>query len=81
MKTLLINEEVYEKLKGFVVDPFDDTPNAVLTRLIDIANKAQNHWCPFTPPQNAEEQVSNNSAVPQGARIHEEVSEDASVML
>jgi hypothetical protein len=46
-KTLQISDEVYESLKAFVVDPFDDTPNAVLTRLIGIANKAQSRWCPF----------------------------------
>ena len=40
-----ISDEVYESLKAFVVDPFDDTPNAVLMRLIDIAHKAQSRWC------------------------------------
>ena len=28
MKSLLISDDVYEKLKAFVVDPFDDNPDA-----------------------------------------------------
>jgi len=47
MKTLEINDETYQNLKSFVVDPFDDTPTAVLARLMDIANKAQDRWSPF----------------------------------
>ena len=81
MKTLHINDEVYESLKAFVVDPFDDTPNAVLMRLIDIANKAQSRWCPFTPSQKTERPENTNSSVPPGTRIHDSVSEGTSVML
>ena len=47
MKTLQIDDEVYERLKTFVVDPFDDIHDTVLLRLIDIANKARNRWRPF----------------------------------
>jgi len=80
MKTLQINDEVYESLKAFVVDPFDDTPNAVLMRLIDIANKAQNRWRPFAPPQPAQTEHSSNS-VPPGTRIPDSVSDETSVVL
>ena len=92
MKTLHINDDVYDKLKSFVVDPFDDTPNAVLLRLIDIASKAQSRWCAFTPAQQAEapspiedpkplEDSSPNHSVPPGTRIPNTVAEDTAVML
>jgi hypothetical protein len=48
MKILHVNDEAVERLRAFVVDPFDDTPNTVLMRLIDIANKAKSRCRPFT---------------------------------
>ena len=82
MKSLLISDDVYEKLKAFVVDPFDYNPDAVLMRLISIAKKAQNHWCAFTQPQNGQEQENSNGSVPEGTRIHEEeIPEATAVML
>jgi hypothetical protein len=81
MKTLQINDDVYESLKAFVVDPFDDTPNAVLMRLIDIANKAQSRWCPFSPPQKTQSPEHANNSVPPGTRIPDTVSEGTAVML
>lgn len=47
MKSLQINDEVYEGLKAFVVDPFEDTPSTVLMRLMNIVSKAQSHFCPI----------------------------------
>ena len=44
MKNIKVSEELYEKLKSFVADPFDDTPDAVLSRVIDIADKARHRW-------------------------------------
>ena len=96
MKTLHINDEVYEKLKAFVDDPFDDTPNAVLQRLIDIANKAQDRWCAFSPAQPADgpsplagespsplvgESPSPNRSVPSGTRIPDTADEGTALML
>ena len=78
MKTLQINDEVYESLKAFVVDPFDDTPNAVLMRLINIANKAQSRWCPFGV--RSEDQESESS-VPPGTRIPNTIPNDISAIL
>ncbi len=78
MKTLEINNEVYESLKAFVVDPFDDAPNAVLKRLIDIANKSQSRWCPFAARLEGSER---ESSVPAGTRIPGTVTNDTSVML
>jgi hypothetical protein len=47
MRTIHISEELFERLKTFVVDPFDDTPDAVIGRLVDIAAKAKAHWSPL----------------------------------
>ena len=41
MKTLQVSDEVYEKLMAFVVDPFDDTAEVVIERVVEIANKAR----------------------------------------
>ncbi|OHB62592.1 MAG: hypothetical protein A2Y76_00610 [Planctomycetes bacterium RBG_13_60_9] len=54
MRTFQVSEELYEQLKSFVIDPFDDTPDVVIGRLIEIVKKARNHWSPFEayePPQ------------------------------
>jgi hypothetical protein len=47
MRTIRISEELFERLKAFVVDPFDDTPDAVIGRLIDIVAKAKVRWSPL----------------------------------
>jgi hypothetical protein len=47
MRTFQVSEELYDQLKSFVIDPFDDTPDVVIGRLIDIVKKARNHWSPF----------------------------------
>jgi len=56
MRTLKISDELYEQLKSFIVDPFDDTPEIVIGRLIDIARKAKSRWSPAP----AEVPVSSN---------------------
>jgi len=78
MKALEINDDVYESLKAFVVDPFDDTPNTVLKRLIDIANKAQSRWCPFATRSEGREP---GNSVPAGTPVPGTVTNDMSVML
>lgn len=40
MRTLTVFDELYEQLKSFVVDPYDDTPELIIGRLIRIARKA-----------------------------------------
>jgi hypothetical protein len=49
MKILKISDETYDQLKTFVVDPFDDTPDSVVLRLVEIADKAKNRWSAFEP--------------------------------
>ena len=47
MKAIQIPDELYERLKSCVVDPFDDTPESVISRLIDISDKAKSSWSPL----------------------------------
>ncbi|MCP4708818.1 MAG: hypothetical protein GY869_09350 [Planctomycetes bacterium] len=47
MKNLRLSDETFDQLKDFVVDPFDDTPEVVINRLIDIVNKAKSRWSPL----------------------------------
>ena len=56
MKAINVSDEIYEKLKGFVVDPFDDSPEVVIGRVVDIANKAKSRWSPFDTRENSESQ-------------------------
>ena len=50
MKTVEISDELYQELKAFIVDPFDDTAEQVISRLVQIANKAKEKWTPLEPP-------------------------------
>ncbi len=56
MRTLKVSDDVYEQLKCLVVDPFDDTPEIVIGRLIEIVNKAKNRWSPFNEDEEAPEE-------------------------
>jgi hypothetical protein len=58
MRTLRVSDQTYEQLKSLIVDPFDDTPEIVIGRLIEIVNKAKARWASFEAPQ----------AAPQAAR-------------
>lgn len=53
MKTLEISDELYEELKTYVVDPFEDTAEIVISRLLQIADKAKQKWAPFEIPARA----------------------------
>jgi len=55
MRTLRVSDQVYEQLKGLIVDPFDDTPEIVIGRLIEIVNKAKARWAPFEAPEAVRE--------------------------
>lgn len=44
MKTLQVSDEVYQKLMTFVVDPFEDTAETVITRLVEIGDKARQQY-------------------------------------
>jgi len=47
MRTFKVSDDLYDQLKSLVVDPFDDTPEIVITRLIEIVNKAKSRWSSF----------------------------------
>jgi hypothetical protein len=55
MRTFGISDELYEQLKRFIVDPFDDTPEVVIQRLVEIVDKARSRWSPFEPEETCEE--------------------------
>ncbi len=44
MKRIEISDELYDRLKSCVVDPFDDTPESVINRLVEIVEKAKSAW-------------------------------------
>jgi hypothetical protein len=55
MRVFKISDELYEQLKRFIVDPFDDTPEVVIERLIEIVDKARSRWSPFDTSNSPEE--------------------------
>ena len=44
MKTINVSDEVYDRLKDFVVDPFEDTPETIIGRVLGIVTKAKRRW-------------------------------------
>ena len=83
MKTLNVTEEVYEKLKSYIIDPFEDSADTVLQRLMDIAEKAKAQCNGFEMPEFTcePESKSEEDAVPKGTRIPQQSNEDATVPL
>lgn len=81
MRTCKVSDELYEQLKSFVVDPFDDTPEAVIGRLIEIVNKAKNRWSPFEEEQEKEqESKSDYSSFPTSPpQQHQEQEEQKNI--
>ena len=67
MKMLKLSDEVFEDLKKYVVDPFDDTPDTVLDRLIAINAKAKSRWAAF------EDSLTDDEPVNSEMDLHEEV--------
>ncbi|MHC4309537.1 MAG: hypothetical protein ACYSSN_06305 [Planctomycetota bacterium] len=57
MKVIEISDELYDRLKTFVVDPFDDTPEIVLGRVVDIVDKAKSKWISWDAEAEAEQKV------------------------
>ncbi len=59
MKTIQISDEIFDELKTLVVDPFDDTPDSVIGRLIQIVKKAKSRWSPLEACAAPEEQEAS----------------------
>ncbi len=65
MKVIHIPDELYERLKNCVMDPFDDTPESVISRLIDITDKAKSNWSPLDAHvQDAEQPAESKDGQP-----------------
>lgn len=72
MKTIQISEELYDRLKTFVVDPFDDTPEIVLGRVVDIADKAKSKWISWDAEEEVEQVVEKPQPRPSKRRTGQE---------
>ena len=81
MKNLQISDEAYEALKTFIVDPFDDSPEKVIVRLMDIVNKARQRWTPFEPEKKQKPSATGRDTTPSGTRIREQSPDETTVML
>lgn len=64
MKVIEISDELYERLKNCVVDPFDDTPEFVIGRLIEIVDKARSRWSAWQE-EPAEDEQEADAAPPK----------------
>ncbi len=73
MRTVKISDELFDELKGLVVDPFDDTPDTVIGRLIDIVKKAKSRWSPLDACESPEGIQVN--VKPQGQLAPESIPE------
>ena len=83
MKTLTVSDEIYENLKSYIIDPFEDTADTVLQRLIDIAEKAKEKCSHLEMPDftcEPEPSGETEDSVPKGTRIPAQ-PEDSTVPL
>ena len=74
MKNIEISDELYEQLKAFVVDPFDDTTEIVINRLVEIVNKAKDRWSPM---DDREDSAKREMPMAGRTRISNQAPEDA----
>lgn len=65
MTVIKISDELYERLKNCVVDPFDDTPESVISRLMDIVDKARARWASW----DSQAQVTQEQAESEDGRV------------
>jgi len=79
MRTFRVSDQTYEQLKGLIVDPFDDTPEIVIGRLIEIVNKAKARWAPFEAPAATQETEPAAKPRRKEQEVHEE--EESPVVL
>ena len=84
MKAIQVSDELFDRLKNCVVDPFDDTPESVISRLIEIVDKAKSKWSPLDAhvgsplcgdPENAEQQVDSEGGRPGRSEHWQEPAE------
>ncbi len=56
MKVIQISDELYDRLKNCIVDPFDDTPEIVIGRLVDIVEKSKSEYSSWDAPEDTAQQ-------------------------
>ena len=56
MKVIQISDELYDRLKNCIVDPFDDTPESVVRRLIDIVDKSKSKCSSWDAAEDTRQQ-------------------------
>ena len=57
MKVIQISDELYDRLKNCIVDPFDDTPESVIGRLVDIVDKSKSACSSWDAAEDTGQQV------------------------
>ena len=62
MKVIKLSDETYDRLKKCVVDPFEDTPEYVINRLIEIADKAKGTYSPWDNQPDAQAADEENQS-------------------
>ena len=70
MKTVQVSDELYEKLKSLVVDPFDDTAEIVISRLVEIVEKAKSRWSPLDRSEHSPTPADDSMS--RRTKVHEE---------
>ena len=71
MKTINVSDEVYDRLKDFVVDPFEDTPETIIGRVLEIVAKAKRRWAAENGSEDSAEK-SGKSTLMENAPEHNE---------
>ena len=71
MKTINVSDEVYDRLKDFVVDPFEDTPETIIGRVLEIVTKAKRRWAADNSSNGSTEE-SGKSTLMEHAPEHNE---------
>jgi len=76
MKVIQISDELYNRLKNCIVDPFDDTPESVVGRLIDIVDKSKSRCSSWDAAEDTGQQ--NRPTTPSKPRTvqagHDEIA-------
>ncbi len=55
MRNIQIPDELYDRLKNFVFDPFEDTPESVIEHLMDIVDKSKSKCSSWVAAEDSEQ--------------------------
>lgn len=72
MKVIQISDQLYDRLKNCIVDPFDDTPEIVIGRLVDIVEKSKSEFSSWDTVENTAQKAK--AAAQQVKPQHEPVT-------